>query len=149
MDDRGIEGTLGNALIVPGEAVFDATTALAQAVAAAVGDLGVGQALRIGGVLRRVDLVRAAAHQLERAVVEQGARQLGVAGREALVEPRIRMLNAATNARSTVRDLARMVQAAIDNDRKLPAAAVAAVAQGAIEDLQKLVRLVERGKGGE
>ena len=149
MDDRGIEGTLGSALIVPGEAVFDAATALAQTVAAAVADLGVGQALRIGVVLRRVDLVRAAAHQLERAVVEQGARQLGVAGREALVEPRIRMLNAATNARSTVRDLARMVQAAIDNDRKLPAASVAAVAQGAIEDLQKLVRLVERGKGGE
>ena len=149
MDDRGIEGTLGSALIVPGEAVFDAATALALTVAAAVADLGVGQALRIGVVLRRVDLVRAAAHQLERAVVEQGARQLGVAGREALVEPRIRMLNAATNARSTVRDLARMVQAAIDNDRKLPAASVAAVAQGAIEDLQKLVRLVERGKGGE
>lgn len=154
MNDRGrgegLDGTLGDARIVPTEAVFDGATALATAVAGAVGDLAVGAEVRVAALLQRVDLVRRAAHQVERAVVTQAARQLRVHYRAAQVEPRIRMLNAATNARCEAAAIAETVATAIKSGRgKVPVDATLATIRDAIEELQKLARLIERAADDE
>lgn len=154
MTDRGrsegLDGTLGAARIVPTEAVFDGATALATAVAGAVGALAVGAEVRVGDLLQRVDLVRRAAHQVERAVVTQAARQLGVHARAAQVEPRIRMLNAATNARCDALTIAETVAAAMKTARgKVPVDATLASITQAILELQKLARLIERAADDE
>jgi len=142
--DGGLSGRLAEATIVPGEAVFDAASALADAVAIVVADLTLDEPIVVREQLRRADDARRAAWQFERAVVTQAARGLGVFAPAVRVEPKIRMLNAATNARRDVVEIAGTIEAAIEGNGQVRVDATVAAILDAIGGLQKLARLIEQ-----
>jgi hypothetical protein len=147
-------GRLGAQTIVPTEAVFDAASALAEAISLAMADLAVAEPIVVGAQLRRVDAVRRATYQFERAVVAQAARALGVAVPAVQVEPKVRMLDAASSARRAVTGIADLLYEKLTGDDvdgigKLQADATVAIIGSAIGDLQKLARLIEQAAAKE